>query len=159
MQSSINTLLSSSKWIFPVMILMALGLAACGTSAPAPITGEISTGIGQVVQVDGGGQYTDILPQELVTMAETKDFPLVNVHVPYEGEIPGTDAFIPFDQIPAFLDDLPEDRDSKIVIYCRSGSMSAIAARELVQLGYTNVFNLDGGFRAWSAAGNDLISP
>jgi rhodanese-related sulfurtransferase len=92
-------------------------------------------------------------------MLEDKDFFLVNVHVPYEGEVPDTDAFIPFDRVADMLDEFPNDIEVKIVLYCRSGSMSAIAARELVRLGYTNVYNLDGGFRAWSSAGYDFINP
>jgi rhodanese-related sulfurtransferase len=109
--------------------------------------------------VEGGGQYVDIIPQELHAMLEGKDFFFVNVHIPYEGEIPDTDAFIPFDQIPAHIDEFPPAKDAKVVLYCRSGSMSATAARELVQLGYTNIFNLDGGFRAWSGEGYDFIAP
>ena len=90
-------------------------------------------------------------------MLEDKDFTFINVHVPYEGEIPDTDAFIPFDEIGSRLTELPADKDAKIVLYCRSGSMSATAARVLVQERYTNVFNLDGGFRAWSQMGYDFI--
>jgi rhodanese-related sulfurtransferase len=113
--------------------------------------------VGQVVPVEGGGQYLDILPQELKGMLEAKDFFFVNVHVPYEGEIEQTDAFVPFDQVTAKLSEFPQARGAKIVLYCRSGSMSAIAAREMVLAGYTDIYNLDGGFRAWAAAGYELI--
>jgi rhodanese-related sulfurtransferase len=75
------------------------------------------------------------------------------VHVPNEGEIPGTEAKIAFDQVMQRLDEFPAEMDAQVVLYCRSGGMSAIAARALVTAGYTNVFNLDGGFRAWIEAG------
>ena len=128
-------------------------LSACG---PSGQTGDPSQ-IGQVVPVETGGSYTDITPAELAAMFETKDFFFVNVHIPYEGEIAQTDAFIPFDQIEPSLSQFPQDRSDEVVLYCRSGSMSAIAARSLVEAGYTQVYNLDGGFRAWQAQGYPLI--
>jgi phage shock protein E len=42
-------------------------------------------------------------------------------------------------------------------VYCRSGHESAIAAQSLVDLGYTNIDNLDGGMTAWTASGGQLI--
>ena len=134
--------------------LLMLVLAACSSSAPATTEG----GIGQVVPVGDAGSYVDIIPADLAVMMENKDFLFVNVHIPFEGEIPNTDAHIPFDQILDNLDQLPDDLDAKIVLYCRSGSMSATAARDLVEAGYTNIYNLDGGFRAWEAAGYELIT-
>ncbi len=100
--------------------------------------------------------FVDITVDQLDEMLKNKDFLLVNVHIPYEGEIPNTDLFIPFNAITDNLDKLP-DKNARIVLYCRSGSMSTIAAKALVAQGYTNVYELDGGFNAWKASGRPFI--
>jgi|SRR3990172_5894733 len=101
--------------------------------------------------------FSDISVAELSTMLESKDFLFVNTHIPYEGEIAGTDAFIPYDELEQYADQLPADKGSKIVLYCRSGRMSEIAATALVQQGYTQVYEVDGGMIAWEEAGLPLI--
>ena len=100
--------------------------------------------------------YTGI--QSRAEMLKNKDFFFVNTHIPYEGEIGPTDAFIPFDQTTRKLNEYPTDKNAKIVVYCRSGRMSDIAARELVKAGYTNVWNLDGGMIAWERAGYAIVT-
>lgn len=137
-----------------VATLAVLGLAtvACSPSAASGPTSDVR------VPVDGGGSYVDVSADRLSAMLAKKDFVLVNVHVPYEGELAKTDAFIPYDQIAAQTAALPSDKAAKIVLYCRSGSMSAIAARTLVGLGYTNVYNLDGGLNAWRARGFEVLN-
>ncbi len=118
---------------------------------------ELPTAERRTVPVTGGGAYTDVDAAGLRAMLTEKTFPLINVHVPYEGELAGTDLFIPFDQIEAHLAKLPADKDAKIVLYCRSGGMSAAAASALVKRGYTNVWNLDGGMVGWEWAGYPLV--
>lgn len=80
---------------------------------------------------------------------------VVNVHTPYAGELPGTDLFIPYDRITG-QGDLPSDRATPILLYCRSGRMSKIAGDALVASGYTNVMDLRGGMDAWEAAGRPV---
>jgi rhodanese-related sulfurtransferase len=77
---------------------------------------------------------------------------LINVHVPDAGEIPGTAYHIPFDRIVGDKR-LPSKHDTEILIYCRSGNMSAVAGKSLIAAGYTRVVELGGGFDAWKADG------
>ena len=46
---------------------------------------------------------------------------------------------------------IPET-DKKIVLYCGGGYRSALAAETVERMGYTNVFSMAGGWRAWNAA-------
>ena len=45
------------------------------------------------------------------------------------------------------------DKDARIVIHCASGGRSALAAKSLKEMGYTNVANMDGGINAWREKG------
>lgn len=58
---------------------------------------------------------------------------------------------------PYHLDELTTDR--RIILYCAAGSRSALAARTLQDLGYTDVAHLEGGMKAWTADGRDVVPP
>ena len=81
----------------------------------------------------------------------------INVHVPDQGSLPGTDLAVPFDQITARAVELPHERSTPLAIYCLTGHMSTIAGPELTALGYTDVVELRGGMQAWQAAGRPLL--
>ena len=132
-----------------VLTLLTLAVAACSQSA-----GE-DTVVSQPAKNSDG--YTDINVEQLAEMLQEKDFTFVNVHIPYEGDIPQTDLSIPFDQVEANLGQLPDDKGAPLILYCRSGNMSTQAAEILVDLGYTNVMEVDGGMNAWQAAGYELV--
>ena len=109
----------------------------------------------QVVQTQT--HYKNITSQELNTILQNKDFFLVNVHIPYEGEIEKTDVNISYNEIERNLDKLPSDKNAKIVLYCKSGRMSEIAAEKLTSLGYKNVYNLIAGMHDWQSKGYRLV--
>ena len=134
--------------------LLTLTLAAGEANAQASSN---SPSPGGEVTVEGG-KYTALTVPEYRALAGSTDFLIVNVHVPFEGDLPGTEASIPFDDIMAHLDRLPVDKSAKILLYCKSGRMSGIAATELVKLGYTGVHDLLGGFNAWVAAGHPMAA-
>lgn len=138
------------KKMLLVMLIGLVVLAGCGGSAQT--TEEVKT-----IEVDGAGSYYEVSVEAFAEMMESKDFVLVNVHIPYEGNIPETDLSIPYNEITSHLGKLPEEKDAQIVLYCRSDNMSGIAAKELARLGYTNVWDVDGGFNAWKAAGHPFL--
>jgi len=99
--------------------------------------------------------YSQLTANQLAKIIDQKDFPLVNVHVPYNGEIPGTDANIAYYDLERIVQLFP-DRKSTIVIYCRSGAMSYKTAVGLVKMGYEKVIDLTGGYNSWRSLGQPL---
>lgn len=60
---------------------------------------------------------------------------------------------------PGFIDAISSlDRSATYFVYCRSGNRSASATKSMIDIGFTSVYELDGGILAWSAAGNPVES-
>jgi len=91
---------------------------------------------------------------ELKTIISQDDILLIDVHIPEQEHIKNTSLFAPFYKIDDYLEQLPSDKNAAIYLYCKSGPMANWAARTLFDLGYTNIYNLEGGKEAW----NDMIS-
>ena len=127
-------------------LLVILLLSACQPAAP---------NIGREIAADGSS-YRAVSVSELQEMLENKDFTLVNVHIPWQGDIPNTDLQLPFDQINENLGELPSNKDAKIMVYCLTSGMAKVAVQSLLDLGYTNLWMLEGGTTAWEEAGFTL---
>ena len=97
-----------------------------------------------------------ITATELNRIMQNEDIFLVDVHTPEQQHIKGTDLFIPYNEIEKYKDKLPQDKNTAIYLYCQSGPMGNAAARSLYDLGYSNLFNLEGGAKAWRKAGLDF---
>ncbi len=123
------------------ILVMALVLAGCSDSQ-----GEQSI----------KPHYRNVSVDAFVEMMQTKDFTLVNTHIPYEGEIPGTDLLIPFNEVDRHTALLPDDKAASIVVYCKAGPMGDVAAERLLHLGYTHVIHFKSGMNGWQKAGRSL---
>jgi molybdopterin/thiamine biosynthesis adenylyltransferase/rhodanese-related sulfurtransferase len=75
-----------------------------------------------------------------------------------EGFIPGA-QWIPRGFLEQRIEDKVPEKDAAVVLYCAGGTRSALAARSLTELGYTNVASLEGGFAAWKRAGLNFDRP
>ncbi len=48
------------------------------------------------------------------------------------------------------------EKDAELILYCGGGYRSALAADNLQKMGYTNVFSMAGGWKAWKDADNPI---
>lgn len=145
---------SSARWrLIAILVAVLAGLVAgyLAVGRPGMDDGTDRTGPG------GQEPVASVGVEEFAARMADRDVVVINVHTPYEGELEGTDLFIPFDRI-AGDPRLPADRDTEILLYCRSGSMSDQARRTLQSTGYLNVVDLDGGMHAWEAAGRPIVT-
>ena len=99
---------------------------------------------------------TGLSPAALAEALPTRDFLLINVHVPDAGQIPGTDVHITYTDTPALMAYIGDDRDRPALVYCLTDRMALIAGDALVAEGYHHITYLEGGMRAWEAAGYPL---
>ncbi|MDY6999558.1 MAG: rhodanese-like domain-containing protein [Actinomycetota bacterium] len=138
-------------------LTIATALTGCGADDPAVAPSTASTESAAAANDSATGIRT-VGPQQFEQAIDDPDRVVINVHVPYEGEIAGTDLFIPFDQIEAQQDRLPTDRGVPLAVYCRSDHMSETAVQTLSELGFHDIVELDGGMVAWESSGRALIS-
>lgn len=71
------------------------------------------------------------------------------------GHAPGA-VHLPMMEIPARLAEVPQDRE--VVVVCRVGGRSGQVVGYLIQQGWENVINLEGGMMSWAAAGRPVVS-
>lgn len=136
-----------AKYVLPLSLALVVFVAGCtGNETDDATATTAASSSARLVGVD-----------EFAERVAEPDVVTVNVHVPDEGQLPGTDLAIPFDEI-SDSEALPPDLDAPLAIYCKSGNMSADAVDDLVALGYTDVVELDGGFDAWIGEGRRLDS-
>lgn len=110
-------------------------------------------------------QIQNLTVDEVAAELATGNVALIDIREPEEraasGAIPGSihaaRGMIEFYADPTSAYHRPEfDTERRIILYCASGGRSALATRSLQGLGYHRVAHLDGGLKAWAAAGQQV---
>ena len=106
---------------------------------------EVSTRVRRPVE--------QISPSELRERLASSPRPfLLDVREPHEWEIGNLERFgahlVPYAELPRRLNELP--REGSLVVYCQVGVRSALVAETLMEQGFKEVFNLKGGYLAWT---------
>lgn len=133
--------------IIGVVVLVVLGGVVVMNSQRATVKQEESSSLPEVISV---------IAEDVDELLGNEEVFLLDVHIPEQVHIPGTDAVIPYNEIDSNKEKLPADKNVPILVYCRSGSMSAKASKELVHLGYTNVYDLLGGVNAYKGVHEEV---
>jgi phage shock protein E len=125
--------LKNPLWI--VVIVVALATPVSRGAEPAPLP--------------------RITPAELqARMGKDDGLVILDVRTPAEfaaGHVPGA-RNVPHDAVASRLPELTALRDRPVVLYCRSGRRSALAAEQLRAAGFSRLLQLDGDFPGWDAA-------
>ena len=119
------------KWILPMLISLLLVLTGCGGNT--------------------SDEYQQITQEEAKEMMDTQEVIILDVREQDEydsGHIPGA-VLLPVGSIDetTAVEVIPE-KDSTVLVYCRSGNRSKTASSTLAELGYTNIYEF-GGINTW----------
>jgi len=128
------------KYLIIILLLLSTSVLGCLTNAP---------------EEDAGGSvnYLDIPVSEAKIKVDSGEYFILDVRTREEydaGHIAGS-VLIPNEVLLNRLDEVPSDKP--ILVYCRTARRSAISSQDLINNGFSEVYNMEGGIAAWQNAG------
>lgn len=140
------------KLLYITSILICILLSGCGDATSIGIIGGADGPTSIIVAEKGGkAMYEQITPEEAKEIMDSGEEHIIldtrEQDEFDEGHIPGA-ILIPYTEIENKAEEMLPDKDKLILVYCRSGRRSKIAAESLSKLGYTNVKEF-GGIIDW----------
>jgi len=126
-----------TAWIAPLVIAVAL-LTGCSSTSDA-VT-DVDVAEAQQIVDDGGAVILDVRTPEEFAAGHLPG--AININVEASD----------FDTKVAGLDESAET-----LVYCQTGNRSGVATDKMVELGFTDMSDLQGGIEAWAAAGEEIV--
>jgi len=140
-------------WIFRIFFILLIALSSMNAWSEIKSKEQISS--------EAKSKAPHITSQQLSEyLSSGEDFFLLDVRTEEEyqaGHIQGAQWF-PRGKLEYYVQDLITDPESRVVLYCRTGGRSALATLTMQDMGYTNVVDLNGGFKEWVAEGNPFYN-
>lgn len=142
-----------------ITLLLGASLVATGAVASEPMTPELMV---KKRVADAKSKITSIDHTTLRKWIDDgeKEFVLLDVREPGEvnaGKIDADEALaVPRGLVEFQFPKKVKELDKPVVIYCLKGSRGALVAETLANIGYTNVYNLDGGIHGWINEGHPV---
>jgi len=99
-------------------------------------------------------------PQLSDYLSSDEDYILLDIRTEAEfeaGHIQGAQWFAR-GRLEYYIQEQIQDPDTKIILYCRTGGRSALATLTLINMGYTDVVDLNGGFKQWITDGHTFFN-
>ena len=136
-----------------ISVLLCILLTACGNDSSIGIIGGADGPTSIIVSEKGEkAMYEQITAEEAKKIMDSGEEHIIldtrEQDEFDEGHIPGA-ILIPYIEIENKAEEMLPDKDKLILVYCRSGRRSKIAAESLAKLGYTNVKEF-GGIIDWT---------
>ena len=108
----------------------------------------------------GSDAVTDVSAAQAVAVLQDEKPTVIDVRTAGEyaaGHLPGA---INIDvEAPGFADSVSQlPKDQTYFVYCRSGNRSGVATEQMAQLGFTDLYDLQGGITDWQATGGSVVT-
>lgn len=107
------------------------------------------------------GEIKLVTPEEMLSLIESRDVQLIDVRTEeeYQSGFIENAQNIDFNS-PTFDEDVSKlDKTKPVILYCRTGGRSAKCSQKLLDAGFVQIYELDGGITQWKFKGFDVKIP
>jgi len=125
-------------------------------------TGD-GAGFGHIVvmqyEAKGNATFSELTAVQAQDLIAQKNPLILDVRTPqefYSGFIPNA-KLIPLRQLQQRVSEISAYKDKPVLLYCRSGNRSTVAAQILIENGFTSLYNLRPGIKGWMSEGYSVV--
>lgn len=117
-----------------ILILMVSFLCGCSNNNISEVDNSIKV-------IDTATVFSDINDENVYIIDVREEYEYSEGHIKNAYNVPLTKLIV--------INEMDISLDSKIIVYCQSGNRSGLAAKQLIEMGYTNVYDM-GGINSWN---------